>query len=108
VAHAVVFHVRAREEVRSLPKEVRIRLGRALMAMQRGFSLGMPLSRPMPEVARGVEELRLRDQAGQYRVFIYPRAAQGILVLRAFRKKSAQTPLSELAIARRRLKELTA
>lgn len=105
---AVVFHLRAREEVRSFPKEVRIGLGRALMALQRGFSLGMPLSRPMPQVTRGVEELRLRDEAGQYRVFVFPRAAEGVLVLRAFRKKSAQTPSSELAIARRRLKELTA
>ena len=77
------------------------------MALQRGFSLGMPLSRPMPEVARGVEEVRLRDEAGQYRVFVHRKAGEDILVLRAFRKKSAQTPSSELRIARRRLKELT-
>ena len=103
---AVVFHIRASEEVRSLPKEVRIRLGRALMALQRGFCLGMPLSRPMPEVARGVEEVRLRDEAGQYRVFVHRKAGEDIPVLRAFRKKSAQTPSSELGISRRRLKEL--
>jgi phage-related protein len=107
LSRAVVFHVRARDEVRSLPKDVRLRLGRALMALQRGFTLGMPLSRAMPAVAQGVEELRLRDESGQYRVFVYPRAAQGVLVLRAFKKKSAQTPLSELSIARRRLRELT-
>ena len=77
------------------------------MALQRGFALGMPLSRPMPDLARGVEELRLRDETGQYRVFVCPRASEGVFVLRAFKKKSTQTPLSELALARRRLKELT-
>ena len=52
-------------------------------------------------------EVRLRDEAGQYRVFVHRKAGEDILVLRAFRKKSAQTPSSELEIARRRLKELT-
>ena len=50
---------------------------------------------------------RLRDEAGQYRVFVHRKAGEDILVLRAFRKKSAQTPSCELEIARRRLKELT-
>ena len=77
------------------------------MALQRGFTLGMPLSRPMPTVAQGVQELRLHHESGQYRVFVYPKAAEGVLVLRAFKKKSAQTPQSELSITRRRLRELT-
>lgn len=55
----VLFHVRAREEVRALPRDVRLKLGSALMALQRGFNLGLPISRPMPIVMQGAEELRV-------------------------------------------------
>ena len=106
IVRPTIFHLRARDEVRALPKGVRISLGRALFALQHGYRLGMPLSRPMPAVAPGVEELRLRDSDGQYRVFYYAKTAHGILVLRAFQKKSAQTPFAEIVIARRRLTEM--
>lgn len=102
----VLFHVRARDEVRGLSRLVRIELGSALMALQRGFNLGMPHSRPMPTIGAGVEELRLRDQSGQYRVFFLRKAAAGIFVLSAFQKKTQQTPQAEINVAKRRLKEM--
>lgn len=88
----VLFHIRAQQEVRSLPRDVRVKLGNALMALQRGFSRGMSLSRPMPLVGAGVQELRLRDESGHYRLFYFRKSAAGILVMRAFHKKSRQTP----------------
>jgi hypothetical protein len=51
----VLFHWRAKDEVRALSRDVRVKLGTALMALQRGFNLAMPLSRPMPEVPTAVE-----------------------------------------------------
>jgi len=42
VARAVIFHPGARDEIRALPKEIRYRLGRALMALQLGYPLGIP------------------------------------------------------------------
>lgn len=101
----VVFHHRATQEIRDLPRDVRLKLGRALFALQRGFSLGMPVSRPMPVVMPGVEELRLRGESGQYRVLCYRKARAGIFVVRAFHKKTPETPLSEIELARRRLTE---
>ena len=102
----VVFHVRAREEIRALPRDVRLKLGSALFALQRGFSLGLPVSRPMPVVMSGVEELRLRGESGQYRVLCYRKARIGILVVRAFHKKTPETPRSDVELARRRLTEM--
>ena len=102
----VVFHIRAKEEIRELPRDVRLKLGSALFALQRGFSLGMPVSRPMPVVMPGVEELRLRGESGQYRVFCYRKASIGVLVFRAFHKKTPETPRSEVELARRRLTEM--
>jgi phage-related protein len=60
----------------------------------------------MPGVMPGVEELRLRGESGQYRVFCYRKARAGILVPRAFHKKTPGTPLPEIELARRRLKEM--
>ena len=102
----VLFHIRAKEEVRALPKVVRVKLGSALMAMQRGFNLGMPVSKPMPAAGSGVEELRVHDESGQYRLLYLRKSGAGILVLRAFHKKTRQTPKAEIDLARRRLKEM--
>ena len=89
-----------------MPRDVRLKLGSALMALQRGFNLGMPLSRPMPTLRIGVEELRLRGESGHYRVFYYRKAVAGILVPRAFQKKTSATPRAEIELTRRRLREM--
>jgi len=39
----------------------------------------MPNSRPMPAVAAGVSELRVRGEDGIFRVFYYAAAPQGVL-----------------------------
>ena len=102
----VVFHIRAKEEIRAWPRDVRLKLGSALFALQRGFNLGLPVSRPMPVVMAGVDELRLRGESGQYRVFCYRKARAGLLLPRAFHKKTPETPQSEIELARRRLTEM--
>ncbi len=101
-----VFHPAARNIIRSFPDEVRRELGKAIFDLQRGESLAMPLSRPMPSVAAGVAELRIRDRSGIYRAFYYTASVRGILVFHAFVKKRRETPKQELDTARKRLKEL--
>jgi phage-related protein len=101
-----IFHPAIREMIRSFPAQVRGSMGKAIWELQRGERLGMPLSRSMPSVAAGVEELRVKDASGAYRVFYFARSSRGILVFHAFVKKSQATPLSEIKLGRRRLKEL--
>ena len=103
---AAIFHRAARAAIRAFPKEVRRELGKAVFDLQMGAVLTMPLSRPMPSVAPGVEELRFRDRAGIYRAFYYARSPRGILVFHAFAKKSRSTPKRELALGAKRLQEL--
>jgi phage-related protein len=57
----------------------------------------------MRSVAPGVRELRIRID-GQYRVLYWVRRAEGVIVLHAFRKKTAKTPHLDVELARRRLK----
>ena len=66
---AAIFHPAAREAIRSFPEDVRREIGKAVFDLQRGEALGMPLSRPMPSIASGAAELRIRDKSGIYRAF---------------------------------------
>jgi phage-related protein len=102
----IILHPKARDEIRRFPKEARVRLGRSLFRLQMGETLGMPQSRPMPAVAPGVSELRVRGQDGIFRVFYFAATAKGVLVFHALAKKSQRTPPLEVELARKRLKEL--
>lgn len=76
-------------------------------ALDAGLLLSMPLSRPMPSIGRGVHELRLTDRSGTYRI-IYALVRRGAVhVLHAFKKTSQVMPTRNLALAQRRLKEVT-
>ena len=71
---------------------MRVELGSALIKLQLGMKLGMPVSRPMPAVYPGVHELRFRDASGIQRVFYYAKLAEKILIFHAFVKKTQTTP----------------
>jgi len=104
---AALFHPKARAALKRFPEDVRRELGKAIFDLQKGDKLSMPLSRPMPSVAEGVEELRLKDRTGVYRVFYLTKLAHAILIFHAFTKKTQRTPLREIALGQRRLKEMT-
>ncbi len=74
--------------------------------MQMGEQVAMPNARPMPIVAPGVSELRVKGEDGIFRVFYYTAAPEGVFVFHAFVKKTQRTPPLEIELARRRLKEL--
>ena len=101
-----VFHPKARDAIRDFPEDVRREFGKVIFDLQKGEKLSMPLSRPMSSVAAGVEELRVRDRSGAYRVFYYTKLADAVLIFHAFTKKSQKTPLDEIAIGQKRLKEM--
>ena len=101
-----IFHRAAREAIRAFPAAVKRQLGKAILDLQKGHGLGMPLSRPMPAVAVGVEELRIRDAAGIYRTFYSKKSKRGILIVHAFVKKTQKTPPHEITLARKRLEEM--
>jgi phage-related protein len=102
----VEIHDRAREVIRGFSKEVRIEFGSALMKAQLGMTLGFPISRPMPSVFAGAHEMRFRDASGIQRVFYFLKFERAILVFHAFAKKTRQTPSAEIALGRKRLKEM--
>jgi len=68
-----------------------------------GPDLGMPHTRALGE---GLFELRLKAAEGIARVFYCTIIGKRIVMLHQFTKKADKTPPKELAIARRRLKEI--
>jgi phage-related protein len=66
----------------------------------------MPIARPMPTVAPGVSELRVKGEDGIFRVFYFTGTAMGILIFHAFSKKTQRTAPHEIELAKKRLKEL--
>ena len=102
----VIFHPKARDEIRRFPKDARARLGRGLFRLQMGEPLGMPNARPMATIFPGVWELRVRGEDGIFRVFYYTASSTGVLVFHAFAKKTQRTPAPEIELARIRLREL--
>jgi phage-related protein len=94
------------KELSSLSAEVRFDLADAIERLEAGQRLSMPLSRPMPSVAQGVHELRLRDRAGIYRVFYALVVGRDIWLLHAHAKKTQAATPHTIELVRKRLKEI--
>ena len=103
---AAIFHAAALRTLRTFPREIRLAFGESILDLQNGAILGMPISRPMPTVAPGVQELRVHDRSGHYRALYLVRSSQGVLIFHVFSKKTAKTPNHEIQIGRKRLKEM--
>ena len=103
----VCFLGNSLELLRDFPEDVRQDVGYQLDQVQRGKQ---PRDfKPMPTVGKGVEELRVWDETGTYRVIYIARLEQAVYVLHAFQKKSTQgikTPKHEVDLIKDRLKRL--
>lgn len=83
-------------------KDGRIEAGTLLLRLQRGESLGMPQSRPMPSIGSGCHEPRVRDGGRNWRIF-YRLEPDCILILDIVSKKSQKTPKPVIDACQRRL-----
>jgi phage-related protein len=101
-----LFHPKALETIQSFPKPARHAMGEAILELQKGLRLTMPLSRAMPSIGKGVHELRIRDAAGIYRAFYLLRSDRGVVVFHAFEKRTMKTPPHEIKLGRKRLQEM--
>ena len=62
--------------------------------------------KPMPSIGTGVNEIRIRDRSGAYRVIYIAKLEDAVYVLHCFEKKSQKTSRRDLEIAGTRLREL--
>jgi phage-related protein len=84
--------------------EARREAGRLLGRLQEGESLGMPHSRPMPSIGRGVHELRVKDADHEWRI-VYRTNERIVLVVEIFEKKTRKTPKPVIDLCKKRLRD---
>jgi len=91
--------------LREFPVDARQDAGYQLDRVQRGEQ---PIDfKPMLTIGKGVEEIRIRDEAGAFRVIYSARLANAVVVLHAFQKKTQATSKRDIDIARPRFAQLT-
>jgi len=90
-----------RKWLRSLPREERKRIGADILSVQYAWPVGKPL---VDHLAEGIWEIRSRLQNRIART-LFAVVDQEIVLLHGFIKKRQQTPVEELALARKRKKE---
>jgi phage-related protein len=90
--------------VREFPEDARHDAGYQLEKLQRGEQPDD--FKPMPSIGKGVEELRVGDGSGTYRVIYTARLANAVYVLHAFQKKTQATAKRDMDLARKRYTDL--
>ena len=96
----------AREDLAAFPETARRRAGYELFMVQVGRE---PKDfKPLPGVGRGACEIRVRDDAGAFRVIYVARLEDAVYVLHAFQKKTRRTSQADIELAAARYKSIGA
>lgn len=93
------------KRLREFPKDARANAGHQLRSVQQGKQ---PADfKPMPIIGRGVEELRVWDETGTYRVIYTARMANAVYVLHAFQKTTQTTSRQDIEVAKTRFAQIS-
>lgn len=91
-------------DLRAFPEQARRESGHQIDQVQQGVE---PDGwKPMPSIGPGVQEMRVRDASGVFRVVYVAKFARAIYVLHCFQKKTRKTSRANLAMAGKRYQEL--
>lgn len=100
----LVFLGDSLEQLRDFPETARKEAGVQLHKVQQGIE---PSDwKPMTTVGQGVREIRIRDEAGAFRVLYVAKIEDAVYVLHAFQKKTQQTAKRDLDLAATRLRQI--
>ena len=82
--------------------QARIEAGVLLRRLQRGESIPLPHSRPMPAIGKACHELRIQDSNRTWRI-VYHLDTAAVAILEVFAKTTQQTPKKVIDTCRARL-----
>ena len=100
----VEFRGTALDDLRSFPASARREAGYQIDHVQHGME---PDDwKPMPTIGRGVQELRIRDSAGAFRIVYVAKFVDAIYVLHCFQKKTQKTGKTDIDLAESRYRDL--
>jgi len=92
-----------RDWLRRLPKQDRLAIGKDLATVQVGWPIGMPLCRAL---GGGLWEVRSDLPSNRIARLLFFAARDQLGVVHGFVKKTQKTPPDDLALARKRMKEM--
>lgn len=100
----VEFRGDSLDALREFPESARREAGFQIDKVQQGHE---PDDwKPMTTVGTGVKEIRIRDEAGAFRVIYVAKLADVIYVLHCFQKKTQATSQKDIQLARKRFADL--
>ena len=92
------------DDLKNFPAGARREAGFELSNVQSGLQ---PSDwKPMSSVGAGAGEIRIKDEAGIYRVIYVAKFENAVYVLHAFEKKTQKTRKADIALAKARYKAL--
>ena len=101
---SVHFVGTSREDLRQLPDSAQETTGFQLFKVQQGKE---PDDwKPMPSVGPGVQEIRVRDERGAFRVFYVVKFEEAVYVLHVFPNRSQKTARADLDLGKGRYVDL--
>jgi len=106
MSHSKLFEFRgsALDDLRAFPIAARREVGYQLDQVQQG---GEPDDwRPMRIIGPGAREIRVRDEAGAFRVIYVAKFSDAVYVLHCFQKKTEKTSKTDLDLAAHRYRDL--
>ncbi len=92
------------DDLLCFPEKVRREAGYQLHRLQAGLEAAD--WKPMTEIGRGVEEVRLRSSSGAYRILYLARFEEAVYILHCFIKKSRRTSEHDKRIAKARFQSV--
>lgn len=100
----IIFQGTALSDLRAFPTAARREAGFQLDRIQ---AVKEPDDwKPMATVGSGVQEIRIRDASGAFRVIYVAKFESAIYVLHCFQKKTQKTSRGDLELATQRMKDL--
>lgn len=104
MAKPVEFRGSSLDDLRAFPDQARRQAGHQIDRVQHG--LDPDDFKPMRTVGQGVQEIRIRDASGAFRVIYVAKFADAIYVLHCFQKKTQKTRKADLDLAAKRYRDL--
>lgn len=104
VGKLVIFCGTALTDLKAFPAGARRTAGFQIDQVQEGSD---PDDwKPMSSIGQGVREIRIRDEAGAFRVIYIAKFAEAVYVPHCFQKKTEKTTKADLDLADKRYRDL--
>ncbi len=102
----VVVLKQAKKELLDAPKDVIMDVYSLFDDLTHGKKLGLPISRPLFSIAKGLHELRLSGKAGEFRVFYVIKVGDAIFILHATEKKKQELDRKTTDLIKSRMRSI--